>query len=126
MNSQATSVTDWMGRRLRLVWSICGKLVAQLFGSFATVSPQYRTFVGGIAWNIRGGRCPLHWSPKIRIPAPIYPFTPRRLRRNGAARNCWRVADDDGSDDGHFLRFPLRGANNGTCRGIHNVIVCAR
>src|SRR6266849_1005172 len=26
------------GRRLRLVWSICGKLVARLFGSFATVS----------------------------------------------------------------------------------------
>src|SRR5258708_428744 len=54
---------------------------------------------------VAGDSLSLHWSPKIRIAAPIGPFAPRRLRRNGAARNGWWVADDDGCDDGHHIQL---------------------
>jgi hypothetical protein len=44
MNSQATSVTAWrlyhIALRFRHVWSICGKLPARHFRSFATLSTQ--------------------------------------------------------------------------------------
>src|SRR5713226_8074010 len=65
----------------------------------------------------------LRWPPKICVAAPIGPFAPRRLRRSGAARNCWWVSDDDGHHDRHFLRFPLCSSDDGTGRSVHDIVV---
>jgi hypothetical protein len=68
----------------------------------------------------------LHWPPKIRIAAPISPFTPRRLRRNGAARDGWWAANNDRRDQWHFVVYLPGRQHQCTGHDVRCIVMSAR